>query len=206
MNPIAHLIELEHVEKHYGRERVVAIESLALDFGERVVITGLNGSGKSTLLRLLAGVSQPNRGLVRRNPALDQASLGYVPQSGGLYTELSIRANLAQRRRLWNLPETAPESAWYVQDLGLEPLLDKTPAELSGGFQRLAAVATALHVEPSWLLLDEPFYGLDKGRRDILEERLRHLCNNLVLFVVTAPSVEFTDAARVVRMENGRVL
>lgn len=198
------LIELEQVEKRYGGERVLAVESLALGAGERVLIIGANGSGKSTLLRLLAGVSRPDRGRVRRN--LSAATLAYVPQSGGLYSELSMRENLALRRRLWNRIPMPPESAWYIHDLGLEPLLDKTPTELSGGFQRLAAVAAALHVEPDWLLLDEPFYGLDSERRDRLVAGLRELAGSLGLLVITAPGPgEFPDVTQTLGMESGQV-
>ena len=203
MNHRAPLIELDHVEKRYGRERVVAVESLVLNLGECVLITGANGSGKSTLLRLLAGVSRPDRGRVRRSPS---ATLGYVPQSGGLYPELSIRANLELRRRLWNRDPMQPESAWYIRDLGLDSLLAKTPSELSGGFYRLAAVAAALHAEPEWLFLDEPFSGLDPERRKRLNAGLQDLAASLDLLVISAPNLgELEGATRTLRMESGQL-
>jgi ABC-type multidrug transport system ATPase subunit len=181
-------IALERVEKRYGRQRVLTVESLALEAGNRVLITGANGSGKSTLLRLLAGVAFADRGRIIRGSVLARARLGYVPQSGGLYGELSVRENLALRRRLWRRPPASPEAPWYVTELGLADLLDKTPAELSGGFQRLATVAAALHGDPDWLALDEPFYGVDAERRARLLAGLLARAPMPTLLVVAAPS------------------
>jgi ABC-type multidrug transport system ATPase subunit len=200
------VIEAEGVEKQYGGERVLTVDALRLAHGERVLITGGNGSGKSTLLRLLAGVARPDRGRVRRAVTLDRAALGYVPQSGGLYTELSLEENLALRRRLWGLRVTRPADAWYVRDVGLAPLLGKPAGQLSGGFQRLATVAAALHVEPGWLLLDEPFYGLDADRREVLIRGLAAACRDLQLLVIAGPMLdEFPDPTTIISLESGRV-
>jgi len=196
---------LEGVEKSYGRRRVLSVDALSLEAGDRVLIAGTNGSGKSTLLRLIAGVASPDRGRIIRSAAL-AGKLGYVPQSGGLYGELSIRENLKLRRLLWRLPPSAPEGMWYVEGLGLHELLDRTPAELSGGFQRLAAVAAALHAEPDWLLLDEPFSGVDAGRRARLVEGLLNVGKTMPLLVVTAPAAdEFPEPTLIVEVESGSI-
>lgn len=199
-------IHLAGVEKRYGRHRVLVVESLTLPLGGCVIVTGMNGSGKSTLLRLVAGVSVPERGLVRREPALARLGLGYVPQAGGLYDELTVRENLALRRRLWRLPAAEVTESWYVDALGLAPFLDKTPGQLSGGFQRLATVAAALHVDPEWLLLDEPFYSVDATRRTILAEKLAGLADRLALLIIAAPAADdFPRATTVIKVDEGRV-
>ena len=199
-------ITMRGVEKRYGRSRAVRVESLALARGESVVLAGSNGSGKSTLLRLLAGISIPDCGSVRHAAWLQRAPLGYVPQSGGLYPELSLRDNLLLRRQLYGLAPVIQARAWYVGDLGLADLLHKRFGDLSGGFQRLACVSAALHVEPRWLVMDEPFSGVDAERRAILSDRLAALAETLELLVIATPGPEEAlDAARIIRVSQGEV-
>ena len=124
------LITLTGVTKRYGREQIMDIHSLAFERGDKVLLTGNNGSGKSTLLRLIGGVSTVTSGKVWRAPSLRDGGVGYVPQSGGLYGELTVRANLALRRRLWDKPEINPEPQPYIQCLGLEGVLDKRTGAL----------------------------------------------------------------------------
>jgi ABC-type multidrug transport system ATPase subunit len=203
---VSAIVTLHGVEKRYGHQRVLTVESLILGAGERVVISGTNGSGKSTLLRLLGGVSSPDRGRVIRGDTIAHGRLGYVPQSGGLYSDLTLRENLSLRRRLWRRPAAEPEARWYIGELGLGPLLDKMPPELSGGFQRLATVAAALHADPDWLLLDEPFYGVDATRRSRLIEGLLELAKSLAMLVVAAPTAdELPDATLTISVEQGLV-
>src|ERR1700681_4283080 len=97
------LMVLENVQKSYRGHCVLAIERLVLYSGDRIVVTGGNGSGRSTLMRLLAGVALSDRGGVWRAPELSREILGLVPQSAGLYGELSVEANLHLRRRLYGL-------------------------------------------------------------------------------------------------------
>jgi ABC-type multidrug transport system ATPase subunit len=201
------LIRLENVEKHYGRQRVLKVESLSLKEKDRVLVTGANGSGKSTILKVLAGITPVDRGHVRWARVLRHEVLGYVPQSGGLYSQLSVRDNLFLRRRLYRSGNPSISEAWYIRELGLIPLLSKRFAELSGGFQRLASLAAALHVEPTWLLLDEPFGGVDFVKRQILLDRLGEVSQELRLLVVTAPvPEEYPEFNKWVRLEEGQLL
>lgn len=200
------LVVLHDVRKSYGRARVLTIEHLVLQPGRSVLIHGANGSGKSTLLRVLAGISQPDAGRVERAPAIAQGRLGFLPQSGGLYGELSVRANLRLRRRIFGLPDVPLRDAWYLDALDLGPSLDKKVAQLSGGFQRLAAIAATLHIEPDWLLLDEPFNGVDHPRRQVLRERLGEIMGRVALFVVAAPTVEdMLELGATIRVSKGRL-
>jgi ABC-type multidrug transport system ATPase subunit len=183
------LIVIEQVEKRYGKDRVLWIDQWKLRAGQSVGIQGSNGSGKSTLLRILAGVST-HRGRVHRFCPRNKCRFGYLPQSGGLYSELSLRENLSLRRQLYGLPESPLQENWYVKDLDLERFLTKRISQLSGGYQRLACIAATFHVEPHWVFLDEPFSGVDSKRTQILKARLVEAANQLELFVLTAPSPE----------------
>lgn len=200
------LITLENVEKQYDRHRVLQVKALAFKAGEQVVLSGRNGSGKSTLLRLLGRIIAAERGTVWHADVLLTTRLGYVPQSGGLYMELSVEQNFAMRRKLYGLPSIRAAHAWYVQALSLDVLLKKRISELSGGFQRLVCIVAALHVEPRWLLLDEPFSGLDAQHRTMLAAWLVEVSQSLELCVLTTPSAEeFSGINRVIRIEEGQL-
>ena len=200
------LIELKDVEKRYGRNVVVSVKSLRLASGDRVLLAGPNGSGKTTLLKLLGRIVPASRGVARWSPELERATLGYVPQNGGLYSELTVLDNLRTRRALYGMEQTDVHKLHYVASLGLVPFLDKRFGELSGGYQRLAAIAAALHVRPAWLLLDEPFSGVDRHFREVLSSALSELATGLRLLVLTSPETEpLALVNREVRIEEGRV-
>jgi ABC-type multidrug transport system ATPase subunit len=198
------LIRLDHIEKRYGRQRVLKVERLSLKEKDRVLVSGANGSGKSTLLRVLGGIVPVAGGSVWRAKVFRGEALGYMPQSDGLYGQISVRDNLFLLRRLYGRGTASIDEAWYIHTLGLMPLLTKRFAELFGGFQRLATLAAALHIEPMWLLLDEPFAGVDLSKRQILLERLDEISWGLGLLVVTVPAPEeFPEVNTWVHMEEG---
>jgi ABC-type multidrug transport system ATPase subunit len=200
------MIELDGVEKRYGRNAVLEVETLKLNEGDRAVLVGPNGSGKTTLLTLLGGIIPATRGSVRWSPELRRGALGYVPQAGGLYAEMTILDNLRTRRALYGMEQTDVQKLHYVRVLGLVPFLDRRFGELSGGYQRLAAIAAALHVRPTWLLLDEPLNGVDRHFRDVLAATLDELGRDLRLMVLTSPTAdELAAGDRIIEIEEGRV-
>lgn len=190
MNNASALLSLQNVTKTYGRERVLTVDSLELYRHQSVLLHGRNGSGKSTLLRILAGISSVDGGVLSHHPVLKNLRLGFLPQSGGLYSDLTLRENLRVRRRLYGLTDIPPTGLWYIDDLGLSPYLDRQVSQLSGGFQRLSAIAALLHAAPRWLLLDEPLSGVDTDAQALLRERFADLAKRLDLCVVAAPTKE----------------
>jgi ABC-type multidrug transport system ATPase subunit len=164
------------------------VKELVLHDGDRVLITGANGSGKSTLLKLVAGVIPPDRGRIHRARGLARSRLGYVPQAGGLYPDLTVAKNVALRQGVCGVPMTLESQA--LADLGLVDLLEKRAGALSGGFQRLAAVAAALAIDPHWLALDEPFSGLDAQKRSVLGDVLGMMATAARIVLVTSPTSE----------------
>ena len=181
---------------------------------------GPSGAGKTTLLRAIAGLDRQAAGLVAvgdrvwqdtgrgvRLPAHRRA-VGYVFQEADLFAHLDVRANLlygARRAKVAGLGRKLAEVAGL---LGLESLLDRRPATLSGGERRRAAIARALLVEPDVLLLDEPLAGIDAARKDeILPwlERLHRAAPLPILYV----SHEMAEVARLadhlVVLDRGQV-
>ena len=201
------VISLSDVQKFYGRQKVLEIPLLELLPDSRVTLRGSNGSGKSTLLRLIAGICLPSKGTVARDLNLLGPRLGYVPQAGGLIDELSVEHNLDQRRRLCGLPEFNDRKEQLLVRAGLVDSRTKRFAELSGGRQRLAAIVAALYVEPTWLLIDEPFAGIDSTRRAEIEQVLEEWTPHTCLLIVTSPESEdlLFAASELISLKNGHV-
>jgi ABC-type multidrug transport system ATPase subunit len=194
------LVTLDRAEKCYGSRVVLRMERLELHRYECLLIVGPNGSGKSTLLRLLAGVTTLSRGRTTRTQEYDTMRICYVPQAGGLYQNLTVADNI----RLWNrlLGTSEPENLtaqWYIRGFGLARYLRSRCRELSGGYQRLAAIACALATQPNGLFLDEPLNGIDAVHGSVLLEGITAARNDLDFIVMTSHSAEgFGMASRVV--------
>jgi iron(III) transport system ATP-binding protein len=166
----------------------LSIENLAVSFGSTVVLTDLNlavgprsvtavlgasGSGKTTLLRTIAGFERAQAGRIELNGRLvdgpgvhlapERRRLGYVAQEGALFPHLTVARNVA-----FGLPRRARSSGRVEELLGVVGLADlrhRYPHELSGGQQQRVALARALALEPTLVLLDEPFASLDAALR-----------------------------------------
>lgn len=179
------------VAKSLGGRRVLDGASLTLDPGEVVVLRGANGAGKTTLLRILAGALAADEGEVSLTPR-DGAPLavtseplarrarmgvGYLPQEPSAFLGLRARENLAAVLELrGHRPAAARERATRALDEhGLGSLADQRASTLSGGERRRLELARLLVLDPSLLLLDEPFRGLDRDAAQALGDRLRAL-------------------------------
>ena len=175
-------VALEHLSKSVLRgARAVGDVSLEVADGELLAIVGPSGCGKTTLLRIIAGLTVPSAGTVRidgrdvtREPAY-QRDVAFVFQRPALYPHLTVRANLGfgiALRRTWF--RLTAEERGRVEEvaklLGLSGLLDRRPAQISGGEQQRVALGRALLRRPRAYLLDEPLAALD-GR---LRLDLRH--------------------------------
>ena len=148
--------------------------------GEFVVLLGPSGCGKSTLLNLLSGFHSPTRGSVTVNGAPiapESPELGYVFQSPHLFPWLStlenVRFGLRMAKRMSPV-EQQERARHYLALVGLEKAAEKLPHQLSGGMQQRVALARTLVMEPTLLLMDEPFAALDAiSRTGMNNETLR---------------------------------
>lgn len=189
------------------------------------VLFGRSGSGKSTIVNAVAGLVVPREGriLVDDVVLLDTAKrialppfrrrLGYVFQEDRLFPHLNVRTNLnygawfARRRRRGNASSVASFDQ-VVELLGIEHLLDRKPATLSGGEKQRVAIGRALLAEPQLILADEPLAALDEGRKaEILPyfERLRDELAIPVLYVSHAAAEVARLATTVVALESGSI-
>lgn len=176
-------LEVQGLHKAYETQSVLEDLDLSVEAGSFVSILGPSGSGKTTLLRIIAGFERADRGTVRLHGEIvdDDSSfvgsaerrIGYVPQDGSLFPHLSVQANVS-----FGLPRKdrrGPRVAELLEMVGLEGLAQRFPHELSGGQQQRVALARGLAINPSLVLLDEPFSSLDASLRASVRRDVRRV-------------------------------
>lgn len=198
--------------------RLTALEGvhLAVNPGEVVALIGPNGSGKSTLLRVVAGLLRPDRGTVTldgRAVTEPDPGIGLVFQEPRLLPWRSVAANVAYPLEIagWPPARRAERVTELLNLVGLESVAALRPRELSGGLRQRAAIARALALQPSVLLLDEPFSALDALTRERFNVELLDLWSRTgtTILVVThsiPEAVFLADRVVVLSPRPGRVV
>ena len=190
-----------------------ALEDVDLEVaaGELLVLVGPSGSGKTTLLRLLAGLDQPTVGTVclgGKNLAgvpPHQRNVALVFQNLALYSHLTVADNLAFGLRTQNSGEQVTSAARL---LGIEHLMQRYPAELSGGEQQRVALGRAIVRQPAALLLDEPLSSLDGPARRNLRRELKALQRKLgvpTIYVTHDQAEALLLGDRIAVIDKGRL-
>jgi phospholipid/cholesterol/gamma-HCH transport system ATP-binding protein len=199
MKPV---LEIESVVTRFGAEKVHDGVSFSVQRGEVVALIGASGTGKSVLLKEIIGLVRPAAGRIRllgtdvwdaNAAALNELRrrFGMLFQDGALFSSLTVAENIAVPfRENTDLPMDiiAPLCGFKLALVGLPPDAGrKTPAQLSGGMRKLAALARALALEPEILFLDEPTSGLDPVGARAFDSLVRLLSDSLGLtvFIVT---------------------
>ena len=164
------------LRKRYGRADVLSGVTIEVAAGEVVGLLGPNGAGKTTTFRLLLGLEHPDAGSIRMGgtdvtgaPAHERAraGLGYLAQEPSVFRGLRAWENVAvaleglPRTRRPRGPALEREARARLAEFGLEALADRNAALLSGGERRKLEIARAMAAQPTVLLLDEPFAGVD---------------------------------------------
>jgi sulfate transport system ATP-binding protein len=209
-------IEIRNVGKRFGDFVALDDVSLEVETGSLTALLGPSGSGKSTLLRIVAGLERPDAGTVHldgENVTAEQPQargIGFVFQHYAAFKHMTVRKNVAFGLEIRRRPKAEVEAR--VEELlhlvQLHGLADRYPAQLSGGQRQRMALARALAVEPSVLLLDEPFGALDARVRKELRRWLRRLHDeqHVTTVIVTHDQEEAMDVAdRIALMHEGRI-
>jgi ABC-type multidrug transport system ATPase subunit len=164
------VIRARGLERRYGAKRVLRGLDLDVARGDFTVVTGANGSGKTTLLRLVAGLAAPTGGELTVD--VERAQLGFLGHESLVYRELTAIENLVLYARLYRVPEARERTGMLLERFGLWDARNERASTYSRGMlQRLALCRTLLH-EPSLLLLDEPYSGLDTEGAELLDREL----------------------------------
>ena len=215
---MAPIIELRHVDKHFGDLHVLKDVSLSVGKGEVVVVIGPSGSGKSTLCRainrletidsgeiLIEGKPLPQEG---RELAAMRAELGMVFQSYALYPHMTVRGNMEFPLKLRKLPKEEIDRRvnQAAEILGITEYLERKPKALSGGQRQRVAIGRAIVREPKVLLMDEPLSNLDAKLRNQMRAeiiKLRQRINATFIYVTHDQTEAMTLGDRIVIMKDG---
>ena len=215
------VIELRHVDKHYGDLHVLRDVSLSVGRGEVVVVVGPSGSGKSTMCRtinrletidsgeiLIEGEPLPQEG---RDLARMRAELGMVFQQFNLFAHMTILDNvtLGPREVLGMGREEAEARAMeLLERVGVGEQAHKVPAQLSGGQQQRAAIARSLAMRPKAMMFDEPTSALDPEMINEVLDVMVELARGGMTMVVVTHEMGFARrvADRVVFMADGQIV
>ena len=215
------VIELRHIDKHFGSLHVLKDISLTVKKGEVVVIIGPSGSGKSTLCRtinrletidsgeiIIDGDVMPEEG---KKLAELRSEIGMVFQSFNLFAHKSIIDNItiAPRDVLHTPKKEAQEEAMrLLKRVGVEDQAHKVPAQLSGGQQQRVAIARALAMHPKAILFDEPTSALDPEMIGEVLDVMTELAKEgmTMVFVTHEMNFERLVADRVIFMDSGSIL
>jgi lipopolysaccharide export system ATP-binding protein len=207
-----------NLQKSYGKRRVVDNVSLHVEPGEVVGLLGANGAGKTTTFYMITGLEQPEQGTIRlgerdvtKLPMYLRArlGLGYLPQEPSVFRKMTAAENilavletmgLRRRERFKRLEE-------LLEEFGISQVRDTRGDALSGGERRRTEIARALATEPQYILLDEPFAGIDPKAIDDIQSVILYLRDRGIGILITDHNVRetlgVTDRAYI--MAEGRI-
>lgn len=198
------MLGAEQLTKQYRGRKVVDGVSLEVDTGEVVGLLGPNGAGKTTCFYLVVGLVPPDSGHIRINGRdvtranmhqRARRGLGYLPQEASIFRRLSVADNilaiLELRKDLDHAGRKA-ELQRLMEEFHVTHLADQSGISLSGGERRRVEIARALAANPSFILLDEPFAGVDPISVGEIQEMVRQLSNRRIGILITDHNVRET--------------
>ncbi|MFL2711971.1 MAG: LPS export ABC transporter ATP-binding protein [Gammaproteobacteria bacterium] len=196
-------ISLANIEKTIGSKKILSDVSFSIGSNEIVGLLGPNGAGKTTAFYIAAGLIFPDQGRVFINnkdvteiPMHSRAKLGlgYLPQEASIFTDLSVENNLLGIAELSNNDknQTFEKVAKIIDEFDLSKILQLKGRMLSGGQRRKVEIARTLICEPSIILLDEPFAGIDPIAVEEIKELLKAICKKNISILITDHNVRET--------------
>ncbi|MBR1689611.1 MAG: amino acid ABC transporter ATP-binding protein [Oscillibacter sp.] len=226
------ILEVQHIEKHFGATQVLTDISFSLEKGQALSIIGSSGSGKTTLLRCLNFLEKPNRGTIAVNSevlfdAADPATqiegeirkkrlhFGLVFQNFNLFPQYTALQNVTLARELL-AKERGGETREAIQEagkallaqMGLADRADHYPHQLSGGQQQRVAIARALALQPDILCFDEPTSALDPELTGEVLRVIRSLAEKRTTMIIVTHEMAFARdvADQVIFMDGGVIV
>ena len=212
-------IQTEGLTRDFGKRRVVNDVGLNVNAGEIVGLLGPNGAGKTTTFYMIVGLIEPSAGkiLLRGEDVTEppiyrraRQGIGYLPQEASIFRKMTVRNNLISVLETLKIPKKEREEAAdeKIEQFGLEKIAHQKGYTLSGGERRRVEIARALATRPQFLLMDEPFSGVDPISVDDVQTIIRDLKKVGIGILITDHNVretlEITDRSYL--LYEGKVL
>jgi lipopolysaccharide export system ATP-binding protein len=197
------ILRTENLVKKYKNRTVVKEVSFQVEKGEIVGLLGPNGAGKTTSFYMIVGLIVPNEGRIflddyeiTKEPMYRRAQrgIGYLAQEASVFRQLSVEDNLLSILEMTKLPkeEQHEKVESLISEFGLSKIRKSLGIQLSGGERRRTEIARALAINPSFILLDEPFAGVDPIAVEDIQEIVKKLKEKNIGVLITDHNVHET--------------
>ena len=214
-----HSLEITGLKKSYNGKTIVSDISLNINSGEVVGLLGPNGAGKTTTFYMILGLITPDAGLIFLDgedmgsaPMYKRArkGIGYLPQEASVFRKLKVDDNIRAVLEIIDTDKKTREEKLkkIIMEFNLSQIAGSFGYQLSGGERRKVEIARAISVDPVFLLLDEPFAGIDPLAVNELKKTLRQLADKGIGLIITDHNVRetlsITDRAYII--SDGKIL
>lgn len=197
------IIKTDNLIKTYNGRNVVNGVSIEVEQGSIVGLLGPNGAGKTTTFYMIVGIEKPNNGVVTLDGTdisklamyeRARAGIGYLPQEASIFTKLTVEENLMGILETTDLSEDERERKMndLIEEFRLGHVRQSVGTALSGGERRRVEIARALATDPAFILLDEPFAGIDPLAVADIQDMILHLANRGIGVLITDHNVRET--------------
>ena len=197
------IIETKNLVKIYGERKVVNDVSLQVEQGTIVGLLGPNGAGKTTTFYMVVGITKPDSGSVLLDgkdigqmPMYQRARLGisYLPQEASVFRKMTVEENLMSILETTSLShdEQVHKMNELIEEFGIGHIRGSLGTALSGGERRRVEIARSLAIDPAFILLDEPFAGIDPIAVADLQDMIAHLAKRGIGILITDHNVRET--------------
>ncbi len=213
------LLHSEKLVKRYRKRTVVDEVSIEVEQGEIVGLLGPNGAGKTTTFYMFVGLIKPNKGKIflddqniTKKPMFKRArmGIGYLSQEASVFRNLTVRENLKAVMEFFPIPkkEIEERADRLIEEFGLQKVVNSKGYSLSGGERRRTEIARALVRDPKFILLDEPFAGVDPIAVEDIQDIVSKLKYRNIGIFITDHNVHETLAItdRAYLMFEGKIL
>lgn len=198
------MLHANQLKKSFKGKTVVNQISLTVSQGECVGLLGPNGAGKTTCFYMIVGLIAPDSGQILLDDAnitslamhkRAKLGIGYLPQEASIFRKMTVSENILsilQLRKDLNTRQQIEMMNSLMQEFNISHLRDNLGMSLSGGERRRAEIARALAIEPRFILLDEPFAGVDPISVIDIKKMIKHLCKMNIGVLITDHNVRET--------------
>jgi len=212
------VIEVKNLKKHYKKRAVVDDITFTIKPGEIVGLLGPNGAGKTTTFYMVIGLVKPDAGNILLNTSeitnwpihkRAKSGIGYLPQEPSVFRGLTVEQNIysvLEMRKL-SKAEIKEKLSKLLEEFGLLKLKDTIAIQLSGGERRRVEIARALAMDPSFILLDEPFTGIDPIAIMDIQKMIHSLSERNIGILLTDhnPKATLSITDRALIIHDGKV-